>query len=203
MPREVNATKFAQLIGVAPSTVASAVRRGRIRYRKDDSGGVWIEPESAYRDWVGNMSSQGMQGRPSKVVDPDEFQRRIGEIGIQAAPDGSPAEDSGDDEPENDDDKSLAYWQKLKMRHQARKAEVEADLAERSVVPKAEIQDEWVRTAKIVLTKLMSLPGKCKARMPHLSMEDVQTIDDFVRECCEDLASETGPAATDFGGDDD
>lgn len=202
MAAEVNAKGFAELIGVAPSTVANAIRAGRIKSRKSADGTVWIEPVSAYRDWFDSINVSGLRGRPPKPVDQDEFRRRLGDMAENEVQAPRPEPDGDSDEPEDDDQKSLAYWQKLKMRHQARKAEVEADLAEQSVVPKAEVQQEWVRTAKIVLTKLMGLPGKCKARLPHLSTEDMQVIDEFVREACEELSNENGPVAADAGEDD-
>lgn len=57
------------------------------------------------------------------------------------------------------------------------------------LVDAAEVKAEIIDMITVCRTKLLGLPSKVKQRLPHLTLEDLATLDAIVREALEDLAA--------------
>ncbi len=58
------------------------------------------------------------------------------------------------------------------------------------LVNAAEMATEMANTFSTVRSKLLGLPSKAKQALPHLTLEDLATLDDIVREALEAIATE-------------
>jgi hypothetical protein len=69
----------------------------------------------------------------------------------------------------------------------------QAELAYRErageLVDAAEVENKLVSLFMICRTKLLGVPSKTKAAMPHLTRADIATIDKLIREALEDLST--------------
>jgi phage terminase Nu1 subunit (DNA packaging protein) len=81
-----------------------------------------------------------------------------------------------------------------RARFEAARAELaELDLAERKgeLVKASDVADKFIEVVGSAKTKLLGLAVRVKQRLPHIAAEDVQVIDDLVREALEGLADGT------------
>lgn len=69
-------------------------------------------------------------------------------------------------------------------------AELKLAQARGELVEAAEVERTIVDTFTRCRTKLLGLPARVKQQIPHLSADDVATINALVREALEDLATE-------------
>lgn len=88
---------------------------------------------------------------------------------------------------------SLAQAQAVEKTYRARLARLEWEERTGSLVPVADVKLEWAKIIAEARTKLLGIPAKAKSRIPDLTLADVATLDDLIRETLEALAEETSP----------
>ena len=76
---------------------------------------------------------------------------------------------------------SYAYWKAKKMELDYRQAAGE-------LVDAAEVAAAIATDYSTVRTKILGVPAKAKQRLPHLTLADLATLDDIVREALEELS---------------
>jgi phage terminase Nu1 subunit (DNA packaging protein) len=89
------------------------------------------------------------------------------------------------------DGAALQAWREAKAKREAAEAELaqiklakeQGALVDAKAI-EARIVDVFTRSRN----KLLGVPSKLKQRLPHLSVEDVATVDEEIRECLEELA---------------
>ena len=50
------------------------------------------------------------------------------------------------------------------------------------------MEKTWAAAVTIARTKLLATPTRARQRIPHLSLEEVNILDDLLREALEELA---------------
>jgi hypothetical protein len=90
---------------------------------------------------------------------------------------------AADDEPEEGDSRegSFAYWK-------AKKMELDYRLVAGELVDAADVAAAIATDYSTVRTKIMGLPAKARQRLPHLTLADLATLDEIVREALEELS---------------
>jgi hypothetical protein len=148
---------------VNPSQVSRAVRSGRLSASVSWSAGrPWIaDVDLADREWA---AATDFTTAPASVLDDH----------ASAANDGAPG--------------SVAQSVAIEKHWRAKNAELEykkkiGELVEAQSIETA-MKDDYAR----VRNKLLSLPRKLKALLPHLTLADVNKIDAEIREALEALA---------------
>jgi hypothetical protein len=171
------------LQGATVQAVLRAITRGRLNKSlvRDDAGkAIGInDVDLADAEWAGNTD---LTKAPAAVV-----VKAMAAAGSSSSPSSS---ESSDDAPV--DPNIVGSFQDALAKEKHYKA-LEAELNYKKRVGElveakdveARIVDEYAR----VRTKLLGVARKAKAQLPHLTREDVTTIDNLVREALEDLAT--------------
>ena len=185
---------YARHRGTSAPAVLRAVRRGRLHrcLVYDDQGHAKIADVAlADQEWAANTD---LTMAPTRVK-----QRAAGQAprapGPPAAPDEpdaaeAPAVPPGVGAPGT---LSLLEASALEKDWKARLAELEYRRRAGELVPAKDVEARIVEDYSRCKVKLLGLPRKAKARLPHLTHADIVALDDLVREALEDLA---GPEAT-------
>jgi hypothetical protein len=82
---------------------------------------------------------------------------------------------------------SMAAASAAEKHWRAKKAELDYKRAAGELVDAAEIKGRIVEIFTTCRSKLLGLPTKAKQRLPHLTITDVNVLDDVVRESLEEL----------------
>lgn len=85
-------------------------------------------------------------------------------------------------------DDSIAAASAEEKRWRAKKAELDYKRAAGEVINAKELQTRLVTAFTTCRTKVLGLSTRAKAQLPHLTLEDVTTLDALAREALEELA---------------
>lgn len=77
-------------------------------------------------------------------------------------------------------------------RAQAESAEIKNAALRRELVPAAEVAREWGEALRAVRSRLLAVPSRVQAALPHLAASDMVTLDRELRSALEDLAQADG-----------
>lgn len=86
-------------------------------------------------------------------------------------------------------DVSIAAASAAEKHWRSKKAELDYKRAAGELVDAKEITAAFTQLIVTSRTKLLGLPTKAKSRLPHLTLDDLNVLDDIVRESLEELAS--------------
>jgi phage terminase Nu1 subunit (DNA packaging protein) len=163
--REGNSSALARYLAVSRVAVSKAIKRGRfvesLTYR---DGRPWFTDFGvAEREWHANVDRT-------------------------RAPSGVKDQDAGDDEDDQEDGgPSLSKASAREKHWKALTAELTYKQRAGELVNAAELQAAMADTFTTVRTRLLGVPSKAKQRLPELTLEQLATIDDLVREGLEEL----------------
>jgi hypothetical protein len=154
--------------------------RGYAAHRKTKrlAGGSLQAVQRAIESGRLRTSVVTVDGLP-RIADPELADREWADNTDQtrrARPDDADAEDSEATEG------SFAYWKTKKMELDYRRAAAE-------LVNAADMQAAMADAFSTVRTKLLGVPSKAKQRLPHLTLDDLATLEEIVRESLETIAS--------------
>lgn len=145
------------------------------------------DPDQADREWAANTDLSRAPASAFPTETHLEPQPHGGSLKRTVAID--------EDEREEDDDPlTVARWSAEEKQWRAKMAELRYRERAGELVNAAEMQAVMADDYSMVRTKILGLPSKAKQRLPHLSLDDLATLEDIVREALEDL---TAPATTD------
>lgn len=169
----MNFTQYGKHRGVTQQAVSFAVQEGRIKVVLDSRGRRLIDSDQADKDWDANTN---YATHPDKLTTKEKR-----EIGAAQAPDtdrkGPP---------------SITESKAIKEAYLARTAKLEYERLAGKTVNIEEANKEWLRVAVAVKTKMLGVPSKLKGKLEHLSLDDIATIEDVIREALSDLADNRG-----------
>lgn len=169
----ITVAEFAKIKGVSPTAVHKAIAAGRLvncliydpKYKKPR-----INPVVAAQEWERNT---------------DHNKRHVGADLRPAAPAPEPFE-------KNPGGPVAPTAKQIIENYKARMLKMEHDERAGLLVNAQEVKAGWFKLVTETKTKFLSLPAKAKARLPHLTPEDVAALDNLVREILEDLANGNG-----------
>lgn len=182
--KPVTQAEFAALKGVSAQAVGQAIRDGRLDkclvYEKGKSK-PRINPVIAAKEWEQNT---------------DHSKRTVGaDLRVKA-----PTTAEGLDAEGSKGGNVLYQSRVMYEAFRARTAKLEYEKAAAKLVEADQVKNAWVKIVTDAKTKIMSIPSKAKANIPHLTTADVATIERLVREALEDISASTSSSIT---GDDD
>ena len=82
-------------------------------------------------------------------------------------------------------------YNESRARHEFEKAnlaELDRKTKEGLLLPRDQVEKTWAAAVTIARTKLLATPTRARQRIPHLSLEEVNILDDLLREALEELA---------------
>lgn len=177
----MNFTQYAKHRGVTQQAVSYAVAEGRIPVVVNkNTGRRYIDSEVADKEWDANTdyTHQPDRQKVSELRKTKEKVRAKEVDGVSTArPSGIP---------------TITESKAIKEAFLARTAKLEYERLAGKLVNLEDANKEWLRIAGAVKSKMLSIPSKLKQKLPHLTLDDIATIDDEIREALSELADKRG-----------
>jgi len=165
----VSMREYARRRGVTTEAVSKAVKTGRISLV-----GKKVDVQAADRDWAANTQPGQMAAKKTRKAPAKASKRR------HVAPkEDAPAGDS-----------TVNNYANARARREdylARMAEVDFEERAGKLVDANEMKAAWLKLITEAKTRLLSVPIKCKSRIPGLSALDVSIIENVIRDELEEL----------------
>ena len=98
----------------------------------------------------------------------------------------TPALPSDDEVPDYNTSRALRERQ-LALMAQMDRRQREGELLER-----ADVERAWAQSVTIAKTALMGVPSRAKERIPHLTLDEIETITELIRSALEEVANAAG-----------
>lgn len=172
--RLVSMREYARHRGVTTEAVSKAVKTGRISLV-----GKKVDVLTADRDWAANTQPGQMAAKKTRKA-PSKPSKRT-----RQPPEAQPP--AGDSSVNN-----YASARARREDYLARMAEVDFEERAGKLVDAAEMKAAWVKLITEAKTRLLSVPIKCKSRIPGLSALDVSIIESLIRDELEELVNANG-----------
>jgi hypothetical protein len=166
----VSMREYARRRGVTTEAVSKAVKTGRISLV-----GKKVDVAAADRDWAANTQPGQMAAKKTRKA-PTKGPKRTRKAPETQAPEVN----------------NYAVARARREDYLARQAQ--ADFEERSglLVNANEMKAAWAKLITEAKTRLLSVPIKCKSRLPALSALDVSIIENLIRDELEELVNANG-----------
>lgn len=164
------------LPGGSHQAVIRAIAGGRLRNALTPDGKI-ADPELADREWAANTDHSKAPGR-------------VKDLAAGERPTALPLEDA-----EPGQGSQLAHASAREKHFKALLAELTYKQRAGELVDAAEMAAAMADAFSTVRTKLLGLPSKAKQRHPELTLDQLATLDEIVREALEELAREEEVAA--------
>lgn len=172
---------YAKRRGVSVEAVSRAISKGRLTASVVRVGGVpkIADPDLADQEWTANtdlskapgyVKARGGAGTPPPAAQ--------GDRGEAIEPD-----------PDAQGEATIATASAREKHWRSKLAELQYKQRAGELVNGAEMADRMATDYGTVRTKLLGLPSKAKQRLPHLTLADLATLDEIVREDLEELAT--------------
>ena len=160
------------LAGGSLQAVQRAVKSERIVAALVRVDGVLriADPEAADREWAANTDRSRA---PASVKDSDDDIDPLELLDLEVA--------AGERTPLSKASAEEKHWK-------AKLARLNYEQRAGELVNAAEMAATMAADYTMVRTKLLGLPSKAKQRLPHLTLDDLATLDEIVREALEALA---------------
>lgn len=165
----VSPNVYASSRGVTKQAVLKAIKTGRLikSVKKNDQDKWEVNPEAADLEWEANTD----KSKQNNVIRPER-----------------PAVQTALFYP--DHEMPLTEARRMKEQYNALLAKLQFDLDSGKYVDTETVSSEWFKIVTAAKTKLLALPSKAKANLPHLTPSDIDALDRIVREALEDLSHE-------------
>lgn len=178
MAELISMSEFARRKGVTPQSVHKAVKSNRIGVVHEGTKRPKLDWEIASAQWDRTSRRKTVKANIIPEVEPtdaelaEESQRIIEE----------PEEDLI---PEGDD-----YFTNRGV-HEAYKAKLaRLEYLEKKgqLIPASDIQYAWGKIVATIKQRVQAIPSKAKVRLPHLKINEMDVLDDLVREALTELS---------------
>jgi excisionase family DNA binding protein len=175
----ITKSEAAAALGVSRTAVYKAISQGRLPVVRSRDGKELIQSETLREDWFAKtMAKIGVGPRPPAgesafpAPRPKPIQQSL------AAP------EPGDIVPDYNESRARTEYLKAEL------LELERKEKEGLLVRSADVQAKWVEVITISRTKVMGVVSKVKQRVPDLTQDQINILEDIVREALEELAEE-------------
>ncbi len=179
----VNLSAFARMRGISSQAVKLAIESGRLKNgaRKKENGKYEVNPEVANLEWSMNTNHSMRRN----VKDPTQKY-----IDTTPEPYVKPGVDRVQTKT-SDAQESIAESRAMFERYKALLAKQEYEENAGKLVDAEAVKAEWFKLITEAKTKLLALPSKIKAVLPHLKISEVAAIERVLRETLESLSDGT------------
>ncbi len=175
----MNFSEYARHRGVTQQAVSYAVQEGRITVTIDPKTGKrFVDSERADEEWTKNTDYTRHPDKESQTERRANGAAKIEEVPGAGSRTGNIP--------------TITESKSIKEAFLARTAKLEYEKLAGKSVPLDEANREWLRVGSAVKTKMLGLPSKLKAKLEHLTLEDIATIEDEIREALSDLSNNRG-----------
>ena len=161
------------------------------------NGKTLIDKNEGLRQYKANSRRQNRPSKSSQIpaTISDETGLDLlswGQSSADAPQDNEPAPQAAPKtEPSKPRPKQLPDYNESRARHEFEKAnlaELDRKTKEGLLLPRDQVEKTWAAAVTIARTKLLATPTRARQRIPHLSLEEVNILDDLLREALEELA---------------
>lgn len=175
---------YAKRRGVSVEAVSRAITRGRLLNSVTRIAGVpkIADPELADQEWDANTDLSRA---------PDAVKARAAAGSGATAGDVGPGDDF-EGESEAQAGRELAAASAREKHWRAQTAELNYKVRAGELVNAKEMAAAMADAFSTVRTKLLALPSQAKQRLPHLTLDDLATLEELVREDLDALSSGDG-----------
>lgn len=178
---EMGLREFGRLLDISGEAVRKAIKTGRIPasmvgkkvLRSGREVPVITDPESA-KVAMGRNTNPA-QSHPKAAR--EAAKRSVGRPAAYQPEPGRPAAPS------------VAESTAIIQAYKARLAKLEYDERSAKLVDADAVKVKFAGMVAGARSRMLTIPSKCKGRIPHLSIDDVAVIDALIREGLEDLAN--------------
>jgi hypothetical protein len=170
----ISLREYAQHRGVTVEAVSKAVKTGRISLV-----GKKVDAFAADRDWAANTQPGQMAAKLARLA-ASRGSKRTRKVSKAQAPAVDP------------DPNSYASARARREDFLARTAQLEFEERTANLINAAEAKAAWLKLVTECKTRLLSVPIKCRGRIPGLSVMDVSIIENLIREELEELIDGNG-----------
>lgn len=80
----------------------------------------------------------------------------------------------------------------LRERQLALMAQMDRRQREGELLERADVERAWAQSVTIAKTALLGVPSRAKERIPHLTLDEIETITELIRTALEEVANATG-----------
>lgn len=170
-----NLSEYARLRGVSSQAVKYAIETGRLKNSvRQKANGKWeVLPDIANVEWDANTDSTKQHNIKNKPARPAPF-IRPGFRPAEAAP--------------QENGISFVEAKAAREYYLAELARLEYEEKSEKLVDAEKVKSAWFKIITETKTKLLALPTKARANMPHLTLGDVSVLERLVREALEELS---------------
>jgi hypothetical protein len=156
--------KLLGLPGGSLQSVQRAIEAERISFMLVGGQKRIPDPDAADREWAANTDHSRA---PGSVKDQADWFEDEGDDGVEPSLRDASAREK--------------HWKALTAELNYRRQAGE-------LVEAAAAEERWLALIATAQTKLLAIGSRMKQRLPHLTISDIATIDDLVRESLEELA---------------
>lgn len=150
------------LTGTTHRAVQKALERGRIQKNPDGL----IDSEEADKQWAANTDvTDGPGLAPSSRQVPRETEAPPAPGGV-----------------------TFAHANAIEKAYKAKLAKLKFEEQSGKLVSADDVLAEWQTLVVMSRTRLLALPSKIKARLPHITRQDVTEIEGLIREALDQLS---------------
>lgn len=164
MAELLTASDYARHRGVSPAAVSKAIESGRLKHCLVNANGKVRITSAAMADLEWDANTNQAKAPPA-----------AGSATLPLEP--------------SDEPTSFNAAQTAERNWKAKLLEIEYRTRVSELVDAKEVEARIVDDYTRVKTKLLGVPRRVKAALPHLSTTDILTLDALIRESLEDLAS--------------
>jgi len=143
------------------------VRRGRL-------------PRSTISDHPIRLDERTLVAEYLAVVDPR--QALVANPGPAKERPAPPPHRSSEDLPDYNVSRARTEFEKANL------LELDRKTKEGLLLPREQVERVWANAITIARTKLLGVPTRVRQRVPHLTLEEVATMEELIREALEELA---------------
>jgi phage terminase Nu1 subunit (DNA packaging protein) len=87
---------------------------------------------------------------------------------------------------------SYAESRAVREEYQAKIAKLTFEEMSGKLVDAEEVKKAWTSIIAITKTRLLSVPSKAKSKIPHLTLDDIATLEELIREALSEVATNAG-----------
>lgn len=196
--------EFGRQLGVSGEAVRKAVNSGRIPpeavgHNKLNGGRLRpciADPDLARRGW--SQTTDTTQHRSKKQMRDAGRKSAAARTGKPVTADidpVSPDDDSiagfGGDDADVQDGPSVAVSRKIEAEYKAKSAKLDYEERTKKLVNAEEIKKLFSQQITEAKTKIMAVGRQARSKLPHLTVDDVEVIEEICAEALEELSVES------------
>lgn len=191
MPEPMGIREFGRFAGLSGEGVRKAIKDGRIPKQLIGKTLTSTGRERpTIKDPEAALAALGRNTNPNYKQDSAAISRGRKAVGAgvsgleaqQRREEAAPTPPAGNRAP------SIVESRSITEAYKARLAKLEYEEKSGKLVNADEVKVRYASLVTTARTRMMAIPSKAKGRIPHLTVDEIEVLDDLVREALEDVA---------------